>query len=181
MLLAPRSECARNMPKTDSKSGSIARATCSMKWRRGSHAPERAPPWLTRVQAQRHALPRALLLHNACQSCPAHSSHSRCRSSLRPVALRRAMARAAIAGRRSSCAAVVLPPPAPHSPDSTATGSVVASSLVSRRFANRVAAPRRAAAARAALQPWPLVVASWPCHWWPARAKLVPAMAMAKP
>ena len=60
--------------------------------------------------------------------------------------------------------------------DKAAAGSIVASSLVLRRFANRAAAPRHAAAARAALQPWLPVEASWPCHRWPARAKLVPAV-----
>jgi len=74
LILAPRSECAQNMPKMDSKLGSIARATCSTKRCRGSHAPERAPPWLTRVQALRHALPSAPLLHNCAPERPSPPS-----------------------------------------------------------------------------------------------------------
>jgi len=57
-----------------SKSSTATRATCSTKWRRGSHAPERAPPWLTRVQALRHALPSALLLHNCAPERPSPPS-----------------------------------------------------------------------------------------------------------
>ena len=97
MLLAPRTECARNMPKTDSKSGSIARATCSMKWHLGSHAPERAPHGqrafklcATRCRAPKllyHSLASPLSLPRSLASS-AHSSRGRhcCRrlSSLPP-------------------------------------------------------------------------------------------------
>jgi len=44
-----------------------------------------------------------------------------------------------------------------------------------RRFADR------AAAARAALQVWPPMEASWPCYRWPARVELVPAAGAAYP
>ena len=99
------------MPKTNSKSGSIARATCSTKWRRGSHAPERVPPWLTRVQALRHALPHALLLQTERPSSPRGSlwnSLAHAFALLRSVAAG-ATALAALAKRQSFS----QPPPGP--------------------------------------------------------------------
>ena len=64
-----------SIPITASKSSTATRATCSTKWRRGSHAPERAPPWLTRIQALRHALPHALLLQPSARA-PLSLAHS---------------------------------------------------------------------------------------------------------
>ena len=60
------------MPKTDSKSGSIARATCSSKWHRGSHAPERAPHGrrMFKLCATRHLAPCCSKTERLCVSLP---------------------------------------------------------------------------------------------------------------